>query len=110
MLFSLCDGCAIAAQLLSVGVEGTLTGQIRILGVQSADPTVAGNGLLGVAEEFRCGGAEFQFPLCSFTETPQAVVSATAKMRKLMATRPMPSRRSRPKRKPPTPEPTACPT
>ena len=88
-LSSLDSGNQNDRSLLSVGVEGTLTGQIRIRGVQSADPTQAGNGLLGVVEEFRCGGPEFQFPLCSFTETPAAVVSATAKNLHFQGLRPV---------------------
>ena len=88
-LSTLDSGAQNDRSLLSVGVEGTLTGQVRIRGVQSADPTVAGNGLLGVAEEFRCGGPEFQFPLCSFTETPGAVVSATAKNLHFQGLRPV---------------------
>jgi hypothetical protein len=77
--------------LFSAGVEGTLTGQIRILGVSASKvpSTLAGYGLLGVAEEFRCGGPEFQFPLCSFTETPQAVVSAAAKNLHFQGLRPV---------------------
>jgi len=71
-----------ARSIFSVGVEGTLTGQTRIRGVENTDPQVsarAGNALLGVAEEFRCGGPAYQFPLCSFTNQTGSLVSATAK-------------------------------
>ena len=38
-----------------------------------------GNALLGVAEEFRCAGPIYQFPLCNFVDDPKKLVSATAK-------------------------------
>jgi hypothetical protein len=71
-----------ANSIFSVGVEGTLTGQTRIRGVISDDPTVAakaGNALLGVVEEFRCAGPKYQFPLCNFVDNPEQVISSTAK-------------------------------
>jgi hypothetical protein len=63
--------------IFSAGVGGSLTGQTRILGVAVAAPPgrQAGNGLLGVAEEFRCRGPGF--PLCSFTDTAD-LISSTA--------------------------------
>ncbi len=79
--------------IFSVGQEGTLTGQVRISGgasgMQSASSSPIGNGLLGVAEEFRCGGPEYQFPLCSFTNNPSAVVSAAAKNLHFQGLRPV---------------------
>lgn len=70
--------------IFSVGVEGTLTGQTRIRGVVNEDPKVAGrtgNALVGVAEEFRCSGPKYQFPLCNFVDSgpPGPLVSAAAK-------------------------------
>jgi len=66
--------------IFSVGTAGTLTGQTRIRGVVNDQVAgVAGNALLGVAEEFRCAGPKFGFPTCSFTDDPERVVSATAK-------------------------------
>ena len=68
--------------IFSAGVGGTLTGQTKIRGVQNDDPTVTrphGNALLGVAEEFRCGGPKYQFPLCNFVDHPERVVSTNAK-------------------------------
>ena len=79
--------------IFSVGQEGTLTGQVRISGgasgMQMTGSSPIGNGLLGVAEEFRCGGPEFQFPLCSFTNNPSAVVSAAAKNLHFQGLRPV---------------------
>jgi len=66
--------------IFSVGTAGTLTGQTRIRGVVNDQVAgVAGNALLGVAEEFRCAGPKFQFPECNFTDDTDRVVSATAK-------------------------------
>jgi len=48
----------------------------------------AGNALLGVAEEFRCGGPKFQFPLCNFVDDPEDLVSATAKNLHIQGRRP----------------------
>lgn len=56
--------------IFSAGVAGTLTGQTRIRGVQRT--------LLGVAEEFRCAGARFEFPSCNFADSDR-LVSAAAK-------------------------------
>ncbi len=70
-----------ARSIFSVGVGGTLTGQTRIRGTSpntTPDPRT-GNALLGVAEEFRCGGPEFRFPLCNFVDRNEELVSATAK-------------------------------
>ena len=70
-----------ARSIFSVGVEGSLTGQTRIRGASPntiPDPHT-GNALLGVAEEFRCAGPQFRFPLCNFVEGTQRLVSATAK-------------------------------
>jgi hypothetical protein len=63
--------------IFSAGVAGTLTGQTRIRGVVTA-PAGGGNALLGVAEEFRCGGPRYQFPECSLVEA-EDLVSSTAK-------------------------------
>lgn len=41
--------------LFSAGVQGTVTGQTRIRGVQTAEPDL-GHGLLGVAQEFHVSG------------------------------------------------------
>jgi hypothetical protein len=68
--------------IFSVGVEGTLTGQTRIRGVVDQNPLFpgqSGNALLGVAEEFRCAGPKYEFPLCNFVDDPEKLVSATAK-------------------------------
>ena len=66
--------------IFSVGVQGTLTGQTRIRGVVNDTVAgIAGNTLLGVAEEFRCAGPKYQFPDCSFTDDNGRLVSATAK-------------------------------
>ncbi len=78
--------------IFSAGVGGTLTGQTRIRGAENKDPKVgtrpAGNALLGVAEEFRCGGPKFQFPLCNFVDDPEDLVSATAKNLHIQGRRP----------------------
>jgi hypothetical protein len=63
--------------IFSAGVAGTLTGQTRIRGVVTA-PAGGGNALLGVAEEFRCGGPRYQFPKCNFVAA-ENLVSSTAK-------------------------------
>ena len=78
--------------IFSVGVEGTLTGQTRIQGVVDQGAMVAGGGnaLLGVAEEFRCSGPEYQFPLCGFVDNPDKLVSATAKNLHFQGLRPQP--------------------
>jgi len=66
--------------IFSAGVAGTLTGQTRIRGVENQlNSGRAGNTLLGVAEEFRCTGAPFQFPVCNFVEQPERMVSGNAK-------------------------------
>ncbi len=64
----------------AAGVGGTLTGQTRIRGVEHPlNAGIAGNTLLGVAEEFRCAGAPFEFPLCDYVEQPERTVSGNAK-------------------------------
>jgi hypothetical protein len=69
-----------ARSIFSAGVSGTLTGQTRIRG--AADERIGnpktGNTLLGIAEEFRCSGAKFDFPLCNFVDANR-LVGATAK-------------------------------
>ncbi len=64
--------------IFSAGVAGTLTGQTRIRGVVNENLEGGGNTLLGIAEEFRCGGPKYQFPACSLAK-PAALVSSTAK-------------------------------
>src|SRR5262249_23744371 len=58
--------------IFSAAVGGTLTGQTKIRGVENNEGSQVtrphGNALLGVAEEFRCGGAKFQFPLCNLVQ------------------------------------------
>ena len=61
--------------IFSAGVAGTLTGQSRVRGVVTA-PEGGGDGLLGIAEEFRCGGPEFRFPACGFVNPAYLVSSA----------------------------------
>lgn len=70
--------------IFSAGVAGTLTGQTRIRGVVDGG-TDHGNTLLGVAEEFRCRGADF--PFCSFT-APADLVSTSAMNLHFQGTRP----------------------
>lgn len=65
--------------IFSAGVAGTLTGQSRIRGVVSKVNTgLTGNTLIGVAEEFRCAGPSYDFPLCNFVDA-QRMVSGNAK-------------------------------
>jgi hypothetical protein len=65
--------------IFSVGTSGTLTGQTRIRGVVDTNNPQAGNALLGVAEEFRCIGPKYQFPLCNFVDQTDRMVGAAAK-------------------------------
>jgi hypothetical protein len=66
--------------IFSAGVAGTLTGQSRIRGVvNTANAGRGGNALLGVVEEFRCAGPQYQFPLCNLVQDSGSVVSSTAK-------------------------------
>ncbi len=64
--------------IFSVGVQGTLTGQTRMRGVEgdgtSGKPR--GNALLAVANEFRCSGPIWEFPRCNFVNTEKLVSSA----------------------------------
>lgn len=79
--------------IFSAGVLGTLTGQTRIRGVVSPineREGRGGNALIGVAEEFRCGGPRYSFPLCNFVDQPENVVSATAKNLHFQGRRPQP--------------------
>jgi hypothetical protein len=79
--------------VFSAGVLGTLTGQTRIRGVVSPLNEAegkGGNALLGVAEEFRCAGPAFDFPLCNFVDQPEDVVSSTAKNLHFQGRRPQP--------------------
>jgi len=71
------DTTANERSIFSAGVEGTLTGQTRIRGVFTAG-SPQGNGLLGIAEEFRCDGPDF--PLCSYTRTDDLISSATTNL------------------------------
>ncbi len=63
--------------IFSAGVAGTLTGQTRIRGVVDESRQGGGNALIGVAEEFRCGSAKYDFPACSFVKGSD-LVSSTA--------------------------------
>jgi hypothetical protein len=79
--------------IFSAGVLGTLTGQTRIRGVVSPlneEEGKGGNALLGVAEEFRCAGPAFDFPLCNFVDRPEDLVSATTKNLHFQGRRPQP--------------------
>lgn len=77
--------------IVSAGVAGTLTGQARIRGVvNTANEGRGGNALLGVAEEFRCAGPRYQFPLCNFVQDPENLVSSTAKNLHFQGRRPQP--------------------
>ena len=71
-------------------MAGTLTGQTRIRGADggSVGAGIAGNGLLGIAEEFRCGGPQYQFPLCGYVDEPEHLVSAAAKNLHIQGRRP----------------------
>ncbi|MGD9763391.1 MAG: hypothetical protein AB7V27_06745 [Candidatus Binatia bacterium] len=65
--------------IFSAGVSGTLSGQTRIRGVVNDDTAGrSGNTLIGVAEEFRCGGPRFTFPACDFVNA-ERLVSGAAK-------------------------------
>ncbi len=76
--------------IFSAGVQGTLTGQSRIRGVVNENTAGrGGNTLLGVAEEFRCQGAQFDFPDCNFVDSDQ-LVSGAAKNLHFQGRRPQP--------------------
>ena len=63
--------------IFSAGVAGTLTGQTRIRGVVNDDNVGrGGNTLIGVAEEFRCQGPQFQFPTCDLVDSQRLVSGA----------------------------------
>jgi hypothetical protein len=63
--------------IFSAGVAGTLTGQSRIRGVVNDDNIGrGGNTLIGVAEEFRCAGATYQFPVCDMVDSDRLVSGA----------------------------------
>lgn len=66
-----------ARSIFSAGVSGTLTGQSRIRGVVN-DENVGrgGNTLIGIAEEFRCGGAKFNFPVCDMVDSDRLISGA----------------------------------
>ncbi len=65
--------------IFSAGVAGTLTGQTRIRGVVNDDNVGrGGNTLIGIAEEFRCEGPQFQFPTCDLVDSLKTV-SGTGK-------------------------------
>ncbi len=65
--------------IFSAGVAGTLTGQSRIRGVVNDDNSGrGGNTLIGLAEEFRCAGAEYEFPVCDMVDSAR-LVSSSAK-------------------------------
>lgn len=60
--------------IFSAGVGGTLTGQTRIRGVVNEENAgKGGNTLLGIAEEFRCAGAEYEFPRCDRVNSSRLV-------------------------------------
>jgi len=63
--------------IFSAGVSGTLTGQSRIRGVVEEDNIGrGGNTLIGIAEEFRCGGAKYQFPVCDMVDSDRLISGA----------------------------------
>ena len=63
--------------IFSAGVAGTLTGQSRIRGVVNDDNVgKGGNTLIGIAEEFRCAGAKYQFPTCDLVDSQKLVSGA----------------------------------
>jgi hypothetical protein len=63
--------------IFSAGVAGTLTGQTRIRGVVNDDNIGrGGNTLIGVAEEFRCAGATYEFPTCDLVDSQRLVSGA----------------------------------
>lgn len=63
--------------IFSAGVAGTLTGQSRIRGVVNDDNVgKGGNTLIGVAEEFRCAGAKYQFPTCDMVDSAKLISGA----------------------------------
>jgi hypothetical protein len=77
--------------IFSAGVLGTLTGQTRIRGTEGMGVVPGGRSgysLLGVAEEFRCGGPQFQFPLCGLVDDPEQLVGTTAKNLHIQGRRP----------------------
>ena len=75
--------------IFSAGVSGTLTGQTRIRGGEGTGTgsRPAGFALLGVMEEFRCSGAEFDFPLCNYVDSDR-MVSGVAKNVHIQGRRP----------------------
>lgn len=65
--------------IFSAGVAGTLTGQSRIRGVVNDDNVgQGGNTLIGIAEEFRCEGPQYQFPTCDLVDS-RRTLSGTGK-------------------------------
>ena len=65
--------------IFSAGVAGTLTGQSRIRGVVNDDNIGrGGNTLIGIAEEFRCEGPQYQFPTCDLVNS-RNTLSGTGK-------------------------------
>jgi hypothetical protein len=77
----------------SAGTAGTLTGQTRIRGTEGSGVVPggeAGYSLLGVVEEFRCGGPKYQFPLCGWVDDPEQLVSTSAKNLHIQGRRPQP--------------------
>lgn len=63
--------------IFSAGVAGTLTGQTRIRGVvNDLNTGVGGNTLVGIAEEFRCAGATYEFPTCDMVDSQRLVSGA----------------------------------
>ncbi len=60
--------------IFSAGVGGTLTGQTRIRGVVNEENAgKGGNTFIGIAEEFRCVGAEYEFPVCDRVDSDRLV-------------------------------------
>lgn len=63
--------------IFSAGVAGTLSGQSRIRGVVNEENVGrGGNTLIGIAEEFRCGGAKFDFPVCDLVDSDRLISGA----------------------------------
>jgi hypothetical protein len=74
---SLIDTVSQENSVFTARVLGTMTGQTRIRGVDNG-ASGRGYALVAIAEEFRCGGPEWQFPLCNFVN-PADLVSSTGK-------------------------------
>ena len=54
-----------------------MSGQSRIRGVVNEDNVgIGGNTLIGIAEEFRCEGPKYQFPICDLVDSRNTVSGA----------------------------------